>query len=118
MITIRGLLLFGFLALLGGCATTPCPDPSHPAIRTDSCHYKFTITKIDAPKGWVTGKYPADLVKKDADPQARFNFLVRDLDWLVSKGLLLEGHDYLFTNGHGSPFLEPFPEGYGYKEPE
>jgi hypothetical protein len=72
------------------------------------------VTDINTTTGWVTGKYTQDLVKKyGASPDAEFKFLVKSLDWLVSKNLLRKDGVYYFNNGHGSPFLEAFPEGYG-----
>lgn len=118
MIAFRGLLLFGFLALLSGCTTPTCPRPSYPSYTGYNCLYQMTVTNIDTTTGWVQGKYTNDLVDKGgADPKVEFKFLVRDLDWLVSKNLLVKGHDYFFVNGGGSPFLEPFPEGYGIESP-
>jgi hypothetical protein len=62
----------------------------------------------------VNGKYPADLIKDaGADPDKVYTFQVRDLAGLMSRDLLVKGHTYYFNNDHGSPFLEPFPEGYG-----
>jgi hypothetical protein len=116
MITMRRFLLFSCLALLTGCTTTtptPCPKPSHPASTGDNCLYKMMVTEITPGSPWVKGKFPEDqIVNRKADPTKEFSFLVRELDWLVSKGLLLKGHTYYFNNGHGSPFLEAFPEGY------
>jgi len=112
MITIRGLLFIIFLTSSGGCAK--CPLPSYPTGNTDNCWYYMKVTKIDEATGFVEAKYPDSLVSKyEAKPDAKFRFRVRDLEWLVKKNQLREGGEYYFNNGHGSSFLEAFPEGYG-----
>jgi hypothetical protein len=110
MTTMRRLLLVSSLVLLGGCAT--CPGPSHPTDK--NCWYWMKVTNIDQTTGWVTGKYPEGLIKKDksANPTKEFNFFVRDFDRLVAKNLLRVGGEYYFNNAHGSPYLVVFPEGY------
>jgi hypothetical protein len=114
MIMIKGLLLFGFLALMSGCATSTCPPPSYPTANGDNCWYKLTVKEINKTGGWVKGKYPQDLIGEDkADPATVYTFQVRDLDWLIEKNRLVEGSTYYFNNDHGSPFLVPFPAGWG-----
>ena len=119
MIAFRALLLFGFLVLLDGCATATCPYPSYPSYTGENCLYKLEVTKIDTTTGWVRGRYPDDLIKKGEaeNPKEDFKFLVRNLDWWVSKHLLQEKKVYFFVNNNGSPFLEPFPEGYTIESP-
>ena len=118
MIVLRGLLLFGFLTLLSGCSTPTCPRPSYPSYTGENCLYRLEITKIDQATGWVSGKYPQDLIDKGGGEPEDYRFLVRNLDWWVSKNLLQEKKVYFFVNNNGSPFLEPFPEGYGIESPK
>jgi hypothetical protein len=115
MITLRGLALVMFSALLAGCEE-PCPPPGHPT--SHQCWYDLHVTEINSSDGTVTATYTQKLIEGEqkASPTAKFTFFVRDLDWLVSKNRLKTDTDYLFTNGYGSPFLEPFNEGYYFND--
>jgi hypothetical protein len=123
MIMLRLLAVFIFSALLTGLdikelkaeteeSTNQCSQPGFPS--SGQCWYDLHVTKINK-DGTVTAKYTQRLIDKEkADPKAVFTFPVRNLEWLVSKGWLKEKEDHLFTNGYGSPFLEPFTSGYDY----
>lgn len=77
MITIRGLLAFSLLAVLGGCASTQCAAPtklsSDPPI---TCLYQIQVTAIDSATNSVTGKVPNVLVIEVED---EYKYKYKDL---------------------------------------
>ena len=118
MLTLRHLLLFGFLALLAGCAT-PCALPSElardPAV---TCFYQLTVTKIHMGNYSVTATLPETVYKKgdkeeNVNTRERsehfgklFTFRLTDLDKLVAGGEIQEGNTYQFVRPGNSAYLE------------
>jgi len=112
MITIRRLLLFSCLALLGGCAT-PCSGPGEGHGTGQFCHYTFQIKNIDVDNWLVQGIVP-DQVFKDAEttiPETKktFYFRVRDLDKLQKKDQIQNNGIYNFSGQEDSPYVELLP---------
>lgn len=116
MITIRRLLLFSCLALLGGCASGPsegpCNGPNGGYNTGQYCHSRFEITKIDVDNNLVQGVVP-DQVFKEAEapvPKSKktFTFRVRDLDKLKDQINVGDIRDF---GGHeDSPYVELLPD--------
>lgn len=103
MITGRGLLLFGFLALLSGCAN-PCVLPDrisdHPA---PECLYKLKVNHVD--NYLVNGQVADDLIKKGKKVET-FNFQVQDLQNL--QNVIKEKETYYFLRKGNNPYLYLF----------
>jgi len=114
MITIRGLLLFGFLALLSGCVTNPCSDPDEISQKwVPQCLYYLKVTHTDPSNSTVKAQYALNYSKK---PIQTFSFRVRDLEHLKIE----KGQEYYFIRQGSSPFLEPYyetPRGIFQHEP-
>ena len=111
MITIRRLLLFSCLALLGGCAT-PCSAPNEGSYTGKYCHSRFEITKIDVDNYLVQGVIPDQVFIEGGAtvPKSKktFTFRVRDLDKL--KDQIKQGGIYDFGSQEDSPYVELLPD--------
>lgn len=103
MITSRGLLLFGFLALLSGCAQLCVPPDhisNHPA---PECLYKLKVNHVD--NYLVNGQVADDLTKKGAKVEP-FNFQVFELDKL--QNVIQKNETYYFLRKGNNPYLYLF----------
>jgi hypothetical protein len=107
MLSIRSLVLFGSLALLGGCAEwpavgSPCPPPGSPSAAHKSCWYSLKITSIDANKNVVSG---TDVKGNN------FTFRVRDIEMLTNTNQLQKDQTYVFSGVSNSAYLELYTDG-------
>ena len=110
MITIRGIGVFIFSALLTGSPaysavspseeTPKCLAPGKPS--ATSCYYKLTITQIDKKQGLVKGKVPRSVVEenKRENPELDINKYRFDEYSFKVQGLetLKVGSDYEFDS--------------------
>jgi hypothetical protein len=125
MITIRRLLLFSCLALLGGCATqstsvvpysgpttseVPCSPPNGGVVTGRHCHYRFEIKTIDVDNNLVQGVVPDEVFNEAEAPvpnsKMKFTFRLRD----CPKDQIKVGGIYDFAGQEDSSFVECLPD--------
>ena len=90
MSTIKRLLLFSCLALLGGCAT-PCPPAGTASYNCDSCWYKFEVTALFPDTDEVEGLYSKDVQDRYGDQKKIFRFHVENVAMKEKTGQLKKG---------------------------
>ena len=115
MLTLRHLLLFGFLALLTGCAA-PCAAPDALSDRpARSCFYQLKVTNINMSNYHVTATLPETVYKKSNKEKRytrkdhenfgkEFTFRVTDLDKVG--GQMQVGKTYEFIRQGNAAYLE------------
>jgi hypothetical protein len=115
MITIRRLLLFSCLALLGGCAngpSDPCRGPNEGYHTGRYCHSRFQITNIDMDNYIVQGVVPDEVFEeaKAPIPKSKKTFALRLHDWSNMIGQIKVKGTYDFGGEEDSPYVELLPD--------
>lgn len=117
MILQRHILLFGFLALLGGCAShsgtfiSPCAAPGN--LKEGSiynCYYVLTVIDKDKEKNIVKGKVREDVAKFGNSDKRELVYTFRLRDFRTVESQIQNGESYHFIREGDSPYLELFPQ--------